>query len=99
MMIKTAMMTTKKINPRIMPIKKIDPEKFYTPKEVISFGIMTAGSQDTQRQMLLRFIRQKRIEAKNLGGTRKPRYVVQGKHLIAYRDTQMKPGEYEKKSA
>ena len=37
------------------------------------------------------------IEAKNLGGTKKPRYVVQGRHLISYRDTQVKPGSYETK--
>lgn len=78
-------------------IKKIDPEKFYTPKEIIGLGIMTAKTVDTQHQMLLRFIRQRRIEAKNLGGDKKPRYVVQGKNLIAYRDSQMKPGSYETK--
>lgn len=76
---------------------KIDPEKFYTPKDIARLGLMTANTPDTQRQMLLRFIRQKRIEAVNLGGAKKPRYVVQGKHLIAYRDSQMKPGDYEKK--
>jgi len=78
-------------------MKKIDPEKFYTPKEIVELGIMTANSTDTKRQMLLRFIRQKRIEAVNLGGSQKPRYVVQGKHLIAYRDMQEKPGDYETK--
>ncbi len=80
-----------------MKNKKIDPEKFYTPKEIVSLGIMSANNTDTQHRMLLRFIRQKRIEAKNLGGDKKPRYVVQGKHLIAYRDTQVKPGDYETK--
>ena len=78
-------------------IKKIDPEKFYTPKEIVGLGIMSAKTVDTQHQMLLRFIRQRRIEAKNLGGDKKPRYVVQGKHLISYRDTQVKPGSYETK--
>jgi len=76
---------------------KIDPEKFYTPKEVVDLGIMSASTNDTKRQMLLRFIRERRIEAVNLGGAKKPRYVVQGKHLIAYRDAQVKPGEYETK--
>lgn len=76
---------------------KIDPEKFYTPKEVVDLGIMSASTNDTKRQMLLRFIRERRIEAVNLGGDKKPRYVVQGKHLIAYRDAQVKPGEYETK--
>lgn len=78
-------------------IKKINPDKFYTPKEIIDFGIMTASSEDTKRQMLLRFIREKRLEAVNLGGDKKPRYVVQGKHLIEYVNTQMKPTEYIKK--
>lgn len=76
-------------------MKKIDPEKFYTPKQIVAMGVMTANTVDTQRQMLLRFIRQKRIEATNLGGNKKPRYVVQGKHLIAYLDRQTK--EYDKK--
>lgn len=76
---------------------KINPEKFYTPKEVIDLGIMTASSIDTKRQMLLRFIREKRIVATNLGGEKKPRYVVQGKHLLDYMTTNMKPSEYIKK--
>ena len=76
---------------------KINPEKFYTPKEIIKLGIMTASTPDTQRQMLLRFIRTKRITAVNLGGDKKPRYVVQGKNLIEYSNAQMKPEEYSKK--
>lgn len=78
-------------------MKKINLEKFYTPKEIIKLGVMTASTPDTQRQMLLRFIREKRIQALNLGGDKKPRYVVQGKHLVEYIDSQMKPGDYEKK--
>lgn len=78
-------------------MKNINPDKFYTPKEIISFGVMTAKSQDTKRQMLLRFIREKRIEAINLGGDKKPRYLVQGKNLISYLNTQMKGSEYTKK--
>lgn len=77
--------------------KKINLEKFYTPKEIIKLGVMTASTPDTQRQMLLRFIREKRIQALNLGGEKKPRYVVQGKHLVEYINSQMKPGDYEKK--
>lgn len=81
-----------------MAKKKIDPEKFYAPKDIIAlgidFGITDASSPDTKRQMILRFIRQGRIPATNVGGEKKPRYVVQGKHLIEYRDTQVKPGEY-----
>lgn len=82
---------------QVAPIPRIKPDEWYTPGEVLAFGIMTASTPDTQRQMLLRLIRQKRIKAKNIGGEQKPRYVVQGCHLIAYRDAQMKPGEYEKK--
>jgi len=78
-------------------MKKINPEKFYTPKDIIGLGIMTASTPDTKRQMLLRLIRQKRITATNLGGDKKPRYVVQGKHLTDYMTTQMKPGEISKK--
>lgn len=76
--------------------KKINPEKFYTAKEIADLGILTAKTPDTKRQMLLRHIREQRIEAVNVGGDKKPRYVVQGKHLIAYRDRQVKDG-YEKK--
>jgi len=78
-------------------MKKINPEKFYTPKEIVDLGIMSASTEDTQRQMLLRFIRQGRITALNLGGEKKPRYVVQGKHLTDYMDRQVKPGAYIKK--
>lgn len=88
-------MTTSKKN--IKRASKINPEHFYSVKEALDLGLMTASSFNTQRQMLLRNIREKRIEAKNLGGEKKPRYVIQGKHLIAYRDAQMKPGDYEKK--
>lgn len=80
-----------------MKNKKINPEKFYTPREIVALGIMTASTEDTQRQMLLRMIRQKRITAVNLGGDKKPRYVVQGKHLSDYLTKEVKPGEYDTK--
>jgi hypothetical protein len=41
--------------------------------------------------MLLRHIREKKVEAVNLGGKRKPRYVVQGKNLIGYLGSSMPP--------
>lgn len=78
-------------------MKKINPEKFYTPTEIANLGILTASTQDTKRQMLLRHIREKRIEAVNLGGNKKPRYVVQGKNLIDYHTANMKQSEIEKK--
>jgi len=78
-------------------MKIIDPEQFYTPKEIERFGIMSAGSVDTRRQMLLRHIREGRIAAKNLASESKPRYVVQGKHLLDYMDRQTKPGQYRVK--
>lgn len=78
-------------------MKKINPEKFYTPKEIIDFGIMTATSVDTKRQMLLRFIREGRIVATNVGGELKPRYLVQGKNLLEYMKANMKQGQYLKK--
>ena len=81
----------------MIKIEKIKAEKFYTPKEIVDMGIMTASNNDTKRQMLLRFIRDGRINAVNLGGNKKPRYVVQGKHLTEYMTTQMKKGEYTKK--
>lgn len=78
-------------------MSKINPEKFYAPKDIIELGILTASTPNTKRQMLLRHIREGKVEAMNLGGDKKPRYVVQGKNLIKYRDEQMKPGEYIKK--
>lgn len=76
--------------------KKINPEKFYTPKEIVGLGIISAEKSGTQ--MLLRHIRQGKVEALNLGGEKKPRYAIQGKHLISYRDTQVKTEKYMKKS-
>lgn len=80
-----------------MDIKQIKSEKFYTPKEVVELGLMSAKSLDTKRQMLLRFIRQGRIPATNLGGDKKPRYVILGKDLIAYANRQIKRGAYQTK--
>lgn len=77
--------------------KKIDPEKFYTPKEIAELGILTASTPDTKRQVLLRHIRDGKLPALNLGGDKKPRYAVQGKHLIAYSEARMKRGSYETK--
>jgi len=76
---------------------QIDIEKFYTPNEIVDLGIMSASNTDTKKQMLLRFIREGRMKALNLGGLKKPRYVVQGRHLVEYLNTQMKPGSYMKK--
>lgn len=79
-------------------MQKINSEKFYTPKEIAEMNIITgAAKPEDRRQMLLRFIRQKKITALNLGGAKKPRYVVQGKHLTEYMNAQMKPGDYETK--
>ena len=77
--------------------KDIEPDKFYTPKALVVLGLMTASNKDTKRQMLLRFIRENRIDSLNVGTEKQPRYVVQGKHLIKYMDAQMKKGEYLKK--
>lgn len=74
--------------------KQIKEEKFYTPNEVVELGIMKANTIDTKKQMLLRFIRQGRIESKNVGGKNKPRYLIQGKDLIQYMNRQVKKGSY-----
>lgn len=75
---------------------QIDPEKFYSSKDAIKH-VGTANSADTKRQMLLRHIRDGVLTAINLGGDKKPRYVIQGKHLIAYRNRQIKRGDYTTK--
>lgn len=78
---------------------KINPEKFYTPTEIAKMeNILSANSADTRRQMLLRHIRDKKVVAVNLGGDRKPRYVIQGKHLVSYIQANMEPAEYVKRS-
>jgi len=75
----------------------IKQDKFYTPKDIEKLGIMSASNTDTRRQMLLRFIRDGRIKATNLGSNKKPRYVVHGNDLLEYVKTQLKPGDYLKK--
>lgn len=77
--------------------KQIEPEKFYTPKDIVKLGIIKGNNLDVQKQMLLRFIRQKRIEAINLGGDKKPRYIITGENLLKYCDSQIKTKDYEKK--
>ena len=74
--------------------KKIDLEKFYTPNEVVELGIMKAPETDSKKQMLLRYIREKKINAVNVGGDKKPRYLIQGKNLVEYTNTQLKTGQY-----
>lgn len=79
-------------------MKKINPEEFYTPIEIAKReDLLTAGNPNTRRQMLLRHIREKKVIAKNLGGNGKPRYVIQGKHLIDYINESMGPESYTKK--
>jgi len=78
-------------------MKQINLEKFYTPKDMVEMNITQASNKDTKKQMILRFIRQGRMEAINLGSDKKPRYVVQGKNIVKYLDRQVKPGQYMKK--
>lgn len=77
--------------------QKIDPEKFYTPSEACELGVISGKSPNVRRQMLLRNIRDGKITAINVDSQKKPRYVVQGKHLLDYQTTQLKPGSYLKK--
>ncbi len=72
---------------------KIVEDKFYTVKQIANIGVLKAPSEYSRRQMLLRYIRDGKIEAQNVGGKLKPRYLVQGKNLIAYKNAQVKPGE------
>jgi len=76
---------------------KIQPEKFYSATECVDLGVMSARNKDTQRQMLLRHIRNGRIKGTNVGTDARPRYVVQGKELSRYLDARMRRGEYETK--
>lgn len=76
---------------------KIKHDKFYTPKEMITFVPSKASTDDVKRQMILRHIGEGKINAVNLGGEKKPRYVIQGKNVQEYLDTHISPGEYNKK--
>lgn len=77
-----------------MKKQKIDPDKYYTPKECLKLGVTTA--KDTQ--VLLRHAREGKIpETLNLGSEKRPRYAFKGKHLIDYKQGQVKPGEYQTK--
>ena len=76
---------------------KIKLEKFYTTGDIVELEILPASTPNTQRQMLLRHIREGKVEALNLGGEKKPRYVIQGKNLIKYKDGLMRPGQYIRK--
>lgn len=78
-------------------MKDIKPENFYPVSDIVDMNILTASTPNTQRQMLLRHIREKEVEAINVGGEKKPRYIIQGKHLIKYLDRQVKPKGYIKK--
>lgn len=77
-----------------MKNKKVNLEKFYTPNEIVGLGVMNANTKDSQKQMLLRFIREKRIKVVNVGGDSSPRYLVQGKDLSEYFKAQLNPKEY-----
>lgn len=76
---------------------EIKSDEFYSPRDIIGMGFLTAKSENTRAQMILRHIRTGRLPAKNVGGDKQPRYVVRGKDLIAYRKAVMSPGSYESK--
>lgn len=72
--------------------KKIKEDDFLTPAEAT---IVLGKDEKSSTQVMLRHIRQGKLEAKNVGGDKKPRYLIQGKNLIKYRDTMMR--RYETK--
>lgn len=79
-------------------MKKIEEEKFYTPTEISSMNnVLTASNPSTRRQMLLRHIRDNKIQAINVGGKKKARYIIQGKNLIDYLKSNIPPEAYIKK--
>jgi hypothetical protein len=72
-------------------MKKIKKTEWYTPKEIVENGfidsITKATSKENKLQMMLRFIRTKRIEAKNVGTKQKHRYIILGEHLTKFINT------------
>lgn len=75
---------------------KIKKDEFYTPKEVAEM-LETAPTKDSRKQLVLRKIRNGDLKYKNVGDENQPRYLVRGKDLLDYYNTQMKPGQYIKK--
>ena len=73
-------------------MKKIEDEKFYTPNDMLK-----NSKAFPSRQMVLRHIRKGTIKATNFGSEKKPRYVVQGKHIVEYMNGAMSPSDYTKK--
>jgi len=72
-------------------MKKIKKTGWYTPKEIVDNGfidtITKASSKENKLQMLLRFIRTKRLKAKNVGSEGKYRYIVLGEDLTNFINT------------
>lgn len=64
---------------------QIELDEWYSPREISDMtGVMTAKTKNTRRQMVLRFIRDGKIKAKNVGTESKPRYLVRGLDLKEY---------------
>lgn len=73
-------------------MNKIKEDDFYTPTEVSEMLKSRATNPDTKKQMILRHIRNGKLKATNLGGEKKPRYVVRGKDIIDYKNRQITAG-------
>jgi len=63
---------------------RIKKNEFYTPNEIVRMGVLKGDNLETRKQMVLRYIRQKRLKAKNLGTEARPRYVVRGEDLKTF---------------
>ena len=69
---------------------KINTEEYYTPNEMIYLLDRSVSNEDTSKQIILRHIRNGTLIAKNVGGKLKPRYLIQGKNIVDYKNRKLK---------
>ena len=65
----------------MLTIMKIDKNYYYTPNQIVEMGIMKAKTVNSQRQMLLRYIREGKLPSRNIGQANNPLYLIHGSDL------------------
>jgi len=60
--------------------------KHYSVNDIAKENLVAFGGEsfNAQKQMILRYIREGRLEATNVGGEKKPRYIVSGAELLKF---------------
>lgn len=65
-------------------IKKIDPNKLYSPQEILDLGVITDTSLKASLFTFYRVLKSGNLPYINIGIGKRPRYRVNGKDLIKY---------------